>query len=350
MTIRSIIHVDMDAFYASVEEMDNPSLKGKPVIVGGVSSNRGVVSTASYEARKYGVHSAMAMSKAKKLCPHGIFLPVNMKKYKEVSEKIHKIFRRYSSIIEPISIDEAFIDVTGRDPYSISKAIKRDIKNELGLTISIGISFNKFLAKLASDIKKPDGLTIITEEKAVDFLKPLSIRKLWGVGPKTERELNKLGIYTIGDMQQYDVQVLISKFGKKGKELFDFSMGKDDRVVEENIITQSVGEEETFLEDIEDIDFLIDKLNEYSLNLSCRLEYHNILAKTLTVKVKYQDFSVETRSITMYIPTNEYSTIFKISKYILVNKFCLNKEVRLLGLSLSNLIYPNEPLQLSFKL
>ncbi|HSH36263.1 DNA polymerase IV, partial [Schnuerera sp.] len=207
MNDRSIIHIDMDAFYASVEQRDNPSLLGKPVIVGGVRS-RGVVSTASYEARKYGIHSAMPIKVAKRLCPKGIYLPVDMKKYKSVSKEIHKIFNRYSSKIEPISIDEAFLDVTGQEAVFIAKRIKNDIQKELKLTASIGISYNKFLAKLASDIKKPNGLTVIKKGEAMEFLKPLSVSKLWGVGPKMERELNKLGIYYIGDIQGYDVDVL----------------------------------------------------------------------------------------------------------------------------------------------
>lgn len=348
MNSRSIIHVDMDAFYASVEERDNPSLKGKPIIIGGNLKNRGVVTTASYEARKYGVHSAMAIYKAKKLCPEGIFLPVNMIKYKEVSKEVHNIFRRYSKIIEPISIDEAFIDVTGKNPLFVAQNIKRDIKNELNLTASIGISVNKFLAKLASDLEKPDGFTIIDQEEAIDFLKSLPIRKLWGVGPKTEKELHRMGIYTIGDLQNYDIKVLTDRFGKKGRELFYFSKGIDNRPVKIDITTQSIGEEETFREDISDIEILDHKLKEYSLNLSYKLEYKGYLTKTITVKVKYEDFSIETKSSTLYIPTDDYLVIYNISSNILKNKFEFNKKIRLLGLTVSNFIYPDDPVQLSF--
>ncbi|MCR2045019.1 DNA polymerase IV [Anaerosalibacter massiliensis] len=345
---RSVIHVDMDAFYASVEEKYNPSLKGKPIIVGGSVKNRGVVTTASYEARKYGVHSAMSVFKAKKLCPKGIFLPVNMARYKEVSKEVHNIFKRYSKLIEPISIDEAFIDTTGRDPLFIAKKIKEDIKRELNLTASIGISTNKFLAKLASDIEKPNGLTIIREEEAIEFLKPLPIRKLWGVGPKTERQLHKIGIYTIGDLQDYDIKVLVDRFGKKGREMSYFSKGIDNRPVEIDITTQSIGEEETFREDISSVEILIQKLQEYSLNLSHKLEAKGYIARTITVKIKYEDFSVETRSSTLYIPTNDYLTIYSTSINILNNKFNSCKKVRLLGLAVSNFIYPNDPVQLSF--
>lgn len=349
MKDRSIIHVDMDAFYASIEQRDNPELKGKPVIIGGVS-NRGVVCTASYEARKYGVGSAMPSKIAKRLCPNGIYLPVNMKKYKEVSKEIHKIFRRYSELIEPISIDEAFIEVTGRNPLTIAKNIKKDIKKEIKLTASVGISINKFLAKLASDIKKPDGLTIIKKEEIKNFLKPLPVTKLWGVGPKMERELNKLGIYFIGDIQNYDVDVLISLFGKRGKELFDFSNGLDSRPLEDHLLSQSIGEEETFLEDIEDENILIDKLKTYSINLSNKLAAKGCLTKTITVKIKYTDFSIETRSITLGIPTDDDRIIFNTSYHILLTRFNFNKSIRLIGLTLSNLIYPDDPVQLSFKI
>ena len=345
---RAIIHVDMDAFYASVEQRDNPSLKGKPVIIGG-NSNRGVVCTASYEARKYGVHSAMSGKIARRLCPNGIYLPVNMKKYRETSKEIHEIFRRYSDIIEPISIDEAFLDVTGRNPLSIAKSIKENIKDEVQLTASVGISINKFLAKLASDVEKPDGFTVIKKENIIQFLKPLPVTELWGVGPKMERELNKLGIYYIEDIQNYDVDVLVSLFGKRGKELYDFSHGIDNRPVDDNILNQSIGEEETFLEDVEDIDILVNKLKSYSINLSNKLVAKGYLIKTITVKVKYTDFSIETRSITLSIPTNDKVLISNTSEYILTTKFKMIKKVRLIGLTLSNLIYPQDPIQLSIK-
>lgn len=349
MDTKSIIHVDMDAFYASVEQRDDPSLKGKPVIIGG-ASDRGVVCAASYEARRYGVHSAMPGKTAKKLCPNGIYLPVNMKKYKNTSKKIHKIFRRYSNIIEPISIDEAFLDVSGGNPIEIAKAIKTDIKNEQGLTASIGISVNKFLAKLASDIEKPNGLTIIEKEEAINFLKPLPVRKLWGVGPKMESELNRLGIYYIGDIQNYDPKVLISLFGKRGKEVYDFSHGVDNRPVEYNVSNQSIGEEETFDKDLDNINHLIEYLEDYSLNLSSKLITKGYLGKTITVKLKYDDFSVETRSITLNIPTDDEVTIFKTSKHILCTKFNIDRPVRLIGLTISNLIYPEDPIQLSMKI
>lgn len=349
MKDRAIIHVDMDAFYASIEQRDNPSLIGKPVIIGG-NSDRGVVCTASYEARRYGVHSAMSSKIAKRLCPDGIYLPVNMKKYKQTSNEIHRIFRRYSNIIEPISIDEAFLDVTGYDVFDIAKNIKDNIRDELGLTASIGISINKFLAKLASDIEKPNGLTIIDKKDIIQFLKPLPITKIWGVGPKMERELNKLGIYYIGDIQNYDVDVLVSLFGKRGKELYEFSFGIDHRIVEDRTLHQSIGEEETFKEDIDDINILENKLRTYSINLSNKLIINGYLIRTITVKIKYTDFTIETRSITLNIPTDNEKIIFNTSKKILLTKFNIEKKVRLIGLTLSNLIYPDDPIQLSMRI
>lgn len=347
---KAIVHIDMDAFFASVEQRYHPELKGKPVIVGGSIKNRGVVSTASYEAREYGVHSAMPISTAKKLCPNGVFLPVNMKMYKDVSKEIHNILNNYSSIIEPISIDEAFLDLTGKeDCIFIAKKIKDDIWRSIGITSSVGISSNKLLAKLASDVMKPDGFTIIQQEDAVEFLKPLSIRKLWGVGPQTEKELNRLGIYCIGDLQNYDEAVLIKKFGKRGKELSEYSKGVDHRPVETNNNFQSIGEEETFPHDIDNKELLLEKLQEYSGNLSYKLCYKRCLAKTITVKIKYDDFSIETRSFTLTIPTDDSYKIYETSKYILESKFIINKRVRLLGLTLSNFIYPEDPIQLTFE-
>ena len=211
----------------------------------------------------------------------------------------------------------------------------------------MGISINKFLAKLASDIKKPDGLTIIKKDEIIKFLKPLPVAKLWGVGPKMEREMNKLGIYYIGDIQNYDKDVLVSLFGKRGRELYDFSYGIDYRPVECYTLNQSIGEEETFQEDIKDINILINKLKSYSINLSNKLISKDYLIRTITVKIKYSDFSVETRCMTLSIPTNNDLIIFNTSKYILINKFNIKKNIRLIGLTVSNLIYPEDPIQLN---
>lgn len=346
---RAIIHIDMDAFYASVEQRDDPNLRGKPVIIGG-RSDRGVVCAASYEARRYGVHSAMPGKTAQRLCPKGIFLPSNMNKYREVSREIHKILGNYSRIIEPISIDEAFLDVSGKDPIKIGKKIKASIKMEQDLTASIGISYNKFLAKLASDMEKPDGLTVIDKEGAVDMLKPLSVRKIWGVGPRMEGELNRLGLYYIKDIQNYDSKILVARFGKRGREIYNFSLGIDPRPVGDSVVNQSIGEEETFSQDIEEIGQLGEYLRNYSINLSNKLRMRGYLTRTITVKIKYNDFTVETRSMTINIPTDSAREIFKTAGFLLSEKFNISKPVRLIGLSISNIIYPDEPLQLSMEI
>ncbi len=235
VTHKSIIHLDMDAFYPAVEVLDNPGLKGKPVIVGG-TKGRGVVSSASYEARKFGVHSAQPIAKAQRLCPHGIFLPGRMSRYVELSGQIFEIFRRFTSLVEPLSIDEAFLDVTGStrlfgDPVEMAIKIKQVVQEETGLTVSAGVAPSKFVAKIASDIDKPDGLTIVPPEKVRKFLDPLPIGKMWGVGKVTQETLAQLNIYTFRDLSRVPVKVLEKKFGKYGPKMHELSMGIDDRDV-----------------------------------------------------------------------------------------------------------------------
>ncbi|WP_026893769.1 DNA polymerase IV [Clostridiisalibacter paucivorans] len=350
MDNRWILHVDMDAFYASIEQRDRPNLKNKPVIVGGNPYSRGVVCAASYEARKFGIRSAMPSKKAKALCPKAVFVPVNKNKYKKVSQKLHDIFYNYSNKIEPISLDEAFLDVSGKNPLEIAKKIKEDINNKLYLTASVGISYNKFLAKLASDMKKPDGLTIIQKNEAIDILKPLSIRKLWGVGPKTEKKLKRLGIYRIEDIQKYDKKTLVNLFGKRGEELIDFANGIDNRPVENPEGAQSIGEENTFLEDTNDIKILHERVDRYVKDVVTRILRKRYRIKTVTLKIKYEDFTVETRSITLDYSTDDFNTINRTAHYILDNRFNIDKKVRLLGVTLSNIVYFDEPIQLSLNL
>ncbi len=346
---RIVFHVDIDAFYASVEQRDDESLKNKPIAVGG-KSDRGVVTTASYEARVYGVRSAMSVVKAKKLCPNLIIVPGNREKYKIASNKMFGILNRYSNKVEKISIDEAFIEIEDRDYLEIAKNIKKDILEEIGLTISIGISYNKFLAKLASDMDKPNGITIISKKDTDKILKPLKVGKIFGVGPKMVEELNTLGIYYIEDIQNYDRDVLEKKFGKRGKDIYEFSYGRDLRELDCNEVTQSIGEEETFLEDVSEIDFLYKKLYEHSESLEMILKRKNLLYNTITVKIKYSDFTIETRSLTLTLPDSNKDKIYELSKYILDKKFKIEKPVRLIGVTLSNLIYPDDPIQMSIEL
>ncbi|MBB6214918.1 DNA polymerase-4 [Anaerosolibacter carboniphilus] len=346
MKEKQIIHVDMDAFYASIEQKDHPELKNKPIAVGGDPKRRGVVCTASYEARRYGVRAAMASKKAQMLCPNLIFMPVRMERYMEVSRKILEIFEDYAECIEPLSIDEAFLDVTGKDGIKIGREIKERIKTELGLTASVGISQNKYLAKLASDYQKPNGFTIITKEEAEGFLLPLPVRKLWGVGPKTENELRKLGIYYIRDLVNYDQNIIIDRFGKKGFELLNFAKGKDDRAVENKHRRKSIGEETTFETDIDDMNILIQYTEDCSKILAYRLREKGLQARTVTVKVKFEDFECITRSTTMPNFTDIYQEIYLSASNMIQNKINMIKKVRLLGIQVSNIRYPDEPVQL----
>lgn len=294
----NIIHVDMDAFYAAVEQRDNPQYRGKPVIVGGSPDGRGVVSTASYEARKFGIHSAMPARKAKSLCPIAIFVRTDMQKYKEVSQQVHAIFRKYTDVIEPISIDEAFLDIGGGSAVEVGRSIKSDIERELSLTASVGISYNKFLAKLASDMEKPNGFTVITPEYAEQLLPTLPIRKLWGVGKKTEDEFNQLGIFTVLDLIEYDRQFLIDRWGRRGYEFLRFAHGIDNSQVEVSQEAKSMGEEKTLRENTKSIEELSNYLHGFSKSIATRLSREELKCKTITVKVKYDDFKLITRSKT----------------------------------------------------
>lgn len=348
-SVLTIIHVDMDAFFASIEQRDNPYYKGKPVVVGGSPDGRGVVSTASYEAREFGIHSAMPARQAKELCPFAIFIPTNMKKYKEVSNQIREIFKRYTDKIEPISIDEAFLDVMGDNAIEIAKAIKEDVRVEVNLTASVGISYNKFLAKLASDMKKPDGFTVITPEIAKKLLPTLSVRKLWGVGDKTEKELNRLGIFTVRDLLDYDREFLLERWGKRGYELLQFAHGIDNSTVENKQEAKSMGEEITLNENTKDKEKLAIYIREFSSSLANRLNKKYLKCKTVTIKIKYDNFKLITRSKTLKEPIYSCQELYSIGKNILNYRIPMKRPVRLVGMQVSNFIYPHEPVQLTFK-
>jgi len=332
---RNIIHVDMDAFFASVEQMDNPSLKGKPVIVGGLSG-RGVVSTASYEARKYGVHSAMPMYKAKALCPEGIFLPVRHERYKEVSDKIFEILYGYTDVIEPVSIDEAYLDVTGGDAIETAKSIKEEVFKKTSLTVSVGVSYNKFLAKLASDWNKPDGLMIITMDMVPEILKPLPVVKVHGIGKKSADKLNSIGVYTVADLLNLTRDQLIKLFGKFGSEIFDMIRGIDDRPVETYRETKSIGRETTLMSDTTDKDVLKKYILEFSKEVSSSLKKHGLYAKTVTVKYKTADFKTYTRSKTCNDIISSEKEISGLACKI-IDSIDIKEPLRLIGVSVSNL-------------
>ncbi|MEJ2704173.1 MAG: DNA polymerase IV [Sedimentisphaerales bacterium] len=318
---RQIIHVDMDAFYASVEQLDNPDLMGKAVIVGGDPKGRGVVSAASYEARKFGVHSAMPMSQAVRLCPHAIVLPVRMRRYAELSRRIHDIFRRFTPQIEPISLDEAFLDVTGSlrlfgSAEKIGKAIKDQIREQLGLVASVGIAPSKFLAKLASDLDKPDGFVVITEENKQQILDPLPVSRIWGVGKVTEKALISEGIDTIRQLRETPVEILRSLFSDQTSHVLRLAQGVDDRPVESDREAKSISSEQTFATDIADRNVLLDVLLHQVEDVGQRLRLNDLEARTITLKLRYGDFRTVTRSNTFDQPTSVTETLWEQARKV----------------------------------
>lgn len=339
--VRKIIHIDMDSYFASVEQRDDPSLRGKPCAVGGLS-DRSVLSTASYEARKFGVHSAMSTRRALELCPELIVIPGNHEKYKAVSRQIHEIFHEYTDIIEPISLDEAFLDVTeSKDGCTtateIACEIKRKIKERLDLTASAGVSYCKFLAKIASDYDKPDGLYVIPPERALDFIDSLPIEKFWGVGSTTARRMHQLGINCGFQLRQWSLQGLTSEFGKAGRIYHDFARGIDERPVIAERERKSVGCETTFEKDIYARSAVIIELYHIAEELIRRLDKAAFEGYTLTLKVKYHDFTQITRSHTDTVVFSDMKTILPAAKK-LMNGIVFHDErrIRLLGLSVSN--------------
>ncbi|CAB1079452.1 DNA polymerase IV (EC [Olavius algarvensis Delta 1 endosymbiont] len=360
--LRKIIHIDMDAFYASVEQRDAPELVGKPVIVGGDPNHRGVVAACSYEARKFGIHSAMASSTAYKLCPDAIFIRPRFDVYKAVSSEIREIFHEYTDLVEPLSLDEAFLDVTENfkqmaSATLISKEIKKQIYSRTGgLTASAGVSFNKFLAKVASDINKPDGITVVTPAMAADFIDGLPIRKFFGVGRVTEEKMIGFGIKTGAELKKFKKEKLIQIFGKSGSYFYDISPGHDDRPVEPNRIRKSIGKETTLREDIDDKDQMLEILEDITLKLEDYLFRHDAKGRTITLKIKYFDFKSITRSVTLDEPAVTASVIMKNIKDLLSKTEAGAKKVRLLGISISNFQVPKiavgkkgqQPLPLTF--
>ena len=338
---RKIIHIDMDAFFASVEQRDNPELRGKPIAVG-FDGPRGVVSTASYEARKFGVHSAQSIVQAKQRCPGLIIVPCRHEHYKEVSQQIHRIFQEYTDLIEPISIDEAFLDVTHNKKginlaVDIAQEIKARIKEETQLTASAGISYCKFLAKVASDYRKPDGICTIHPDKALDFIAHLPVEDFWGVGRKTLQKMHFMGIYTGADLRKVSEAHLVEVFGKAGHIFYDFARGIDERPVVTYRERKSVGCEQTFLEDIYTPSAVIIELYHTVLELLTRIDKSGFEGKTLTLKVKYADFTQITRSISQDKILKKKADILPLAKRLLkLVDYSSSHPIRLLGLSVSN--------------
>jgi len=340
--IRKIIHIDMDAFYASVEQRDRPELKGKPVIVGGDPQSRGVVAACSYEARKFGIHSAMASSTAYKLCPDAVFIRSRFDAYRAVSSQIREIFCEYTDLVEPLSLDEAFLDVTENymgmaSATLIAQEIKKKIYKRTGkLTASAGVSFNKFIAKVASDMNKPDGITIITPDMADEFIDRLPIRKFFGVGKVTEEKMLIFGIKTGSDLKKFKKEKLIQLFGKSGSYFFNIAHGNDDRPVEPNRIRKSIGKETTLLEDIDDTGQMLEILENIADRLENSLIKREAKGRTITLKMKYFDFQSMTRSVTIDESADSASVIMKYVRPLISKTEAGEKKVRLLGISISN--------------
>jgi len=337
---RKIIHVDMDAFYASVEQLDNSDLRGKPVAVGG-NEIRGVVSAASYEARKFGVRSAMSGMLAKQKCPHLIFVPPRFARYKEISTKIRKIFYEYTDLDEPLSLDEAYLDVTenkkGNPSASmIAKEIRQRIYDVLELRASAGISINKFVAKVASDINKPNGQKTINPEEVIPFLEALSVNKFYGVGKVTAAKMHNLGIFIGNDLKQKPLEELARLFGKSGVHYYNIVRGIHNSQVKPNRVRKSIAAERTFNENISSEVFMIERLDKIAIELERRMTSTNTKGKTITLKIKYSDFTQQTRSKTTPYFMQSKSEFLPVVKELLYQEK-LQNSVRLLGISFSNL-------------
>lgn len=345
----------MDAFYASIEQRDNPELRGKPVAVGN-PSKRGIVATASYEARKFGIHSAMSSQKAMQLCPQLIFIPSRIEVYKSVSREIREIFHRYTDLIEPLSLDEAFLDVTENKmgmelATDVAKAIKKNIREELGLIASAGVSYNKFLAKIASDYRKPDGLYVIHPDKAFEFIAGLPIEAFWGIGKVTAHKMHSLGIHTGADLRKCSEEFLHRNFGKNGIVYHNFAHGNDPRDVEAVRVRKSVGCETTFDKDIETPMALIIELYHITTELTGRLQKADFKGRTLTLKIKFADFTLKNHSLTVEYNLTTLPRILPLAKQLLRETDLQGKSVRLMGLSVSSPSSPppdKKPTQLSF--
>jgi len=342
---RFIVHIDMDAFFAAVEQRDDPSLKGKPVVVGADpkdGAGRGVVSTCSYEARAFGIHSAMPISIAYRKCPHAVFLPVQMIKYSSTSKIIYSIFNDFTPDVEPVSIDEAFLDISTSyklfgTPRQTCEMLKDRIKKETGLTASVGLAPIKMAAKIASDLKKPDGFVEVDKEGLQAFLRPLDVGKIWGLGPQSKKLMRQLGIRTIGDLATYDIRVLMDTFGRSGAHFWELANGIDGRRVDTSYEAKSVSNETTFEKDTGDRSQIDRALMALAERVSDRLREEGVKGKTVTLKIRFEGFITFTRAVTLERSTNFADTIYKVAATLIKQFFEKGKKVRLVGVKVSNL-------------
>jgi DNA polymerase-4 len=349
-----IIHVDMDAFYASVEERDRPELRGQPVIVGGTPECRGVVAAANYEVRKFGVHSAMPAAKAKRLCPHAVFLPSRIDYYAQISRQIRDIFHRFTPLVEPLSLDEAFLDATGSESlFGTSVEIGRQIKHEIydsqQLVASVGVASNKFLAKMASDQEKPDGFVVVDAAEVQLFLDPLPVGRLWGVGRVTGKSFERLGIRTIGELRGMPLEVLQEHFGEHGNHLWELSRGMDQRTVVPDREARSISHETTFSCDIDDVDALRAWAVELTEQVARRLRRHSLCGRTVQLKIRFSDFQTITRSITLPQPTDVTQEIWHAVDGMLSNRLPATPlPIRLLGVGVTGFDHVEQTQQMLF--
>ena len=353
--MRDILHIDMDAFYAAVEERDFPQYRNKPLVVGGAPHQRGVVATCNYAARQFGIHSALACAQAKRLCPQAIFVRPRFDVYRQVSQQIRQVMYQYTDLVEPLSLDEAYLDVTPSEdqarkrpfasPTLIAKSIKQDILKQTQLTASAGISYNKFLAKIASDLDKPDGLTLITQKQGPEFVKQLAIGKFYGIGPATEAKMQDLGIYTGEDLLQWSIEELRPIFGKISHYYYHAARGQDDRRVQSHRQRKSIGAEKTYDQDLRDPIEMLRKLNILATEVWQEMQLKGVTAKTLTVKVKFHDFVQVTRAKTFPHDMHQLVDLTSSLQELLHKAEVRHRRVRLLGVTASNLSNASQTMQ-----
>jgi DNA polymerase IV len=340
---RRILHCDMDCFYAAVHMRDDPSLQGKPVVIGGRPESRGVVAAASYEVRRYGVHSAMPSSRAIRLCPEAIFIPPDFRRYARESEKIFAIYREITPLVQAVSIDEAYLDVTDHlgeagSATAVAKEIRRRVREERGLTVSVGVGPNRLIAKIASDFDKPDGLTVVPPGRVQVFLDPLPVRRLHGVGPATERALAEMGAGTVAELRALPIEALIARFGRHGRTLHEFARGIDERPVETHQERKSLGTESTYATDWTDLAAMEGELARMADEVAGSLTRSGLAGCTITLKLRYADFTTVTRSRTLPAPVADASAIATCVQELLRRTEAKSRPVRLLGVTASNLV------------